>query len=312
MSALENQQELKFAGEQGFFDKSKVIRYCIMLMLAISLFFFLHFREIQVESLELNTIAPSYIVSQVSFDFPDEEATLILRQDALRDVGKIYALSHRDVAQKRIEFENFILYNQSSQDLGAGSVFNSLYEATEVMERALSELRFTDALMAVPPLLFALVLAALAVLLLAGLVVFWRLMPAYTTTGRQVQDHIDGLREYLGIAERGDLARMKTPEATPAEFARMLPYALALDVEKTWADRFAAVLGTAAVAAAVAQYYQHDAGSNSTGPGSIDDLTRSLDAFSGAVSAASTPPASSSGSSSDAGGGSSGGGRARG
>ena len=69
------------------------------------------------------------------------------------------------------------------------------------------------------------------------------LMPAYTREGRKVQDHIEGLRQYLGVAERDDLARIKAPEMTPIEFARMLPYALALDVEKTWADRFAAVLG---------------------------------------------------------------------
>ncbi len=146
MSALENQQELKFAGEQGFFDKSRVIRYSIILMLVITLFMFLHHREIQVENLELNTIAPSYIVSQVSFDFPDEEATLILRQDALRDVGRIYALSQKDVTQKRIEFENFLLYNQSWQDEGSGNVFNTLYNATDTMERALLDIRFTDAL----------------------------------------------------------------------------------------------------------------------------------------------------------------------
>lgn len=146
MSALENQQELKFAGEQGFFDKSKVIRYSIILMLVITLFMFLHHREIQVENLELNTTAPSFIVSQVSFDFPDEEATLILRQDALRDVGRIYALSQKDVTQKRIEFENFLLYNQSWQDEGSGNVFNTLYDATDTMERALLDIRFTDAL----------------------------------------------------------------------------------------------------------------------------------------------------------------------
>jgi uncharacterized membrane protein YgcG len=146
------------------------------------------------------------------------------------------------------------------------------------------------------------VLVTLVVILVISLLVFRKLMPAYTREGRRVQDHIEGLRQYLGVAERDDLARMKAPEMTPAEFARMLPYALALGVEKTWADRFAAVLGSAAVAAAVASYYSGDFGGSST-PGS--GLASSLGSLGSTVSAASTAPGSSSG---GGGGGSSGGG----
>ena len=151
----------------------------------------------------------------------------------------------------------------------------------------------------------ALIIALVCVLLLA-LFVFFKLLPAYTREGRKVQDHIEGLRQYLGVAERDDLARMKAPEMTPTEFARMLPYALALDVEKTWADRFAAVLGTAAVAAAVSSYYAGD--TSSWGSNSIDDLTDSFGSLDSTVSAASTAPGSQSGSSGGGGGGSSGGG----
>jgi flagellar biosynthesis protein FliQ len=141
-----------------------------------------------------------------------------------------------------------------------------------------------------------------AVALIAMLVAFSRWMPSYTLQGRRLKDEIEGLRQYLGVAERDNLARLKAPELTPQEFARMLPYALALDVEKTWADRFAAVAGTAAVAAAVASYYHSDSGD---GFGSVGDLGSSLGDLGDAVSAAATAPGSSSGS---GGGGSSGGG----
>lgn len=145
-TSLENEQELKFSGEQGFFDKSKTIRSLIILFFTISLFAFLHFREVEVEVLELNSIAPHYIVSQVDFDFPDEEATVILRQDVLRDIGKIYQLSQKDIHQKRIEFENFLLYNQAWHEQSeSGSAFSELYMGTDVMEKALMHLRFTDA-----------------------------------------------------------------------------------------------------------------------------------------------------------------------
>jgi len=150
-------------------------------------------------------------------------------------------------------------------------------------------------------------LFALGAVMAALLVLFAYLLPAYSVAGRRVQDHIEGLRYYLGVAERDDLARLKAPAQTPQEFARFLPYAFALGVEKTWADRFAAVLGAAAVAAAVAHYYSSDASfvSDASGVGSFAD---SLGGLGGTVSAASTPPGSSSGSSGGGGGGSSGGG----
>ncbi len=143
-SVFENQQELKFSGEQGFFDKSKTIRYFILGLFALTLFVFLHFREVQVDILEMNTIAPGYIVSQVNFDFPDDEATLILRQNALRDIGKIYLLSQKDIRQKRIEFENFLLYNQAWHEQADSNTFEELYQGADAMEKALMQLRFTD------------------------------------------------------------------------------------------------------------------------------------------------------------------------
>jgi hypothetical protein len=148
----------------------------------------------------------------------------------------------------------------------------------------------------------AAVFIPVAATLLAMLVAFSRWMPSYTLEGRKLKDHIEGLRQYLGVAERQNLAQLKAPELTPQEFARMLPYALALDVEKTWADRFAAVAGSAAVAAAVASYYHSDSGN---GFGSMGDLGASLGDLGDAVSSAATAPGSSSGS---GGGGSSGGG----
>lgn len=144
-NSLLEEQELKFSGEQGFFDKSKTIRYLVICLFAFTLFAFLHFREVQVDILELNSIAPNYIVSQIDFDFLDDEATIILRQDSLRDVGKIYQLSQKDIRQKRIEFENFLLYNQAWHEQADVEAFSELYQGIDTMEKALLQLRFTDA-----------------------------------------------------------------------------------------------------------------------------------------------------------------------
>jgi hypothetical protein len=150
---------------------------------------------------------------------------------------------------------------------------------------------------------------AAAVAVLAALVAAWKLLPAYTLEGRRLDDEIEGLRQYLSVAEGDDLARMKMPPRTKEEFAKFLPYAVALEVEQTWADAFARVLGAAALAQATSGYYA-SSDRSSASSGSLSSGARgfasSLENMGRTISAASTPPASSSGGSS--GGSSSGGG----
>lgn len=145
-SELENYNELKFSREQSFFDKSWGIRWLIAACFAFCLFLIFHFREERIEVLELASIAPGYVVSQVDFDFFNEEATIILKQEALRDLGKIYQISDKEIRQRRIEFENFLIYNQdwrNSPGIGAGS-FEELYSAIDDWDKVLQSLRFTD------------------------------------------------------------------------------------------------------------------------------------------------------------------------
>jgi uncharacterized membrane protein YgcG len=71
--------------------------------------------------------------------------------------------------------------------------------------------------------------------------IFFYLMKAPTTLGRPVMDQLDGLRLYLETAEAYRL-NAQAPEITTERFEALLPYAVALDVEKPWADAFAAAL----------------------------------------------------------------------
>ena len=139
----------------------------------------------------------------------------------------------------------------------------------------------------------------IGLLIVASLVGFYRWLPAYSAQGRRLEDEIEGLRQYLGVAERDELARQKAPPKTPEEFSKFLPYAVALDVEKTWADRFAIALGAAAVAAAVSDWYQSSDGSGF----SASSFTSSVSSLGETIAAASSPPGSSSGSSDSGGGG---------
>jgi uncharacterized membrane protein len=108
------------------------------------------------------------------------------------------------------------------------------------------------------------------------------------------------------VAERDELARMPGPDAPPPldaqRYQLLLPYALALDVEAAWTEKFTAAVGAAAAEAATANigWYR---GGNLT---SLNQLTSSLGSSLGSqIASASSPPGSSSG---GGGGGFSGGG----
>ena len=111
---------------------------------AFSLFAILHFREVRVEVLEFNSIASGYIVSQIDFDFLDEEATIILKQEAVRDIGKIYQISEKEIRQRRIDFENFLIYNQDWRKYATNSTFEEMYRGVDALEKKLFLIRFTD------------------------------------------------------------------------------------------------------------------------------------------------------------------------
>jgi uncharacterized membrane protein YgcG len=146
-----------------------------------------------------------------------------------------------------------------------------------------------------------LVPAALAAL--ATLAIGW--LQAPTPAGRKVMDHIDGFREYLSVAEEERLEYLNPPEKSPELFERFLPYAVALDVENSWAKRFAGVLAAAAAGAAAGQaastWYSGDRGYD---PVSFAD--RIGGELASTIASASTAPGSSD--SGSGGGGSSGGG----
>ncbi len=143
-SDVANYTELKFSREQGYFDKSTGIRVLIGILFTISLFAILHFRELRVEVLELNSIAPGYIVAQVDFDFLNEEATIILRQEAVRDLGKIYQLSEKEIRQRRIDFESFLVSNQEWRKYATNSTFEEMYLGVDALEKVLAQIKFTD------------------------------------------------------------------------------------------------------------------------------------------------------------------------
>ncbi len=154
------------------------------------------------------------------------------------------------------------------------------------------------------PLPFVLVTAFAA---LNGL--FFYLMRAPTALGRPIMDQLAGFRLYLETAE-ADRLNLQAPEITAERFEALLPYAVALDVEKPWANAFEAALRRAHPEDAdPMRHYQPSWGSAGGGNWSGGNFSSAISSSVVGVSAAlaSAVPASS-GSSGFGGGGGSGGG----
>lgn len=156
---------------------------------------------------------------------------------------------------------------------------------------------------AISPLTLAMLAPAIAAPLIA---IAFIVLKARTVAGRKVMDEIEGFRQYLGVAEEDRLNHLHPPEKTPELFERYLPYAVALDVENRWAERFAGVLAAAAAAGATTAAWYAGNRDISSDPGGFADRIGS--SLSSTVASASTPPGSSGGGSSGSGGGGSSGG----
>lgn len=148
-SSLEGDlSELRFSRTQGYFDKSHTIRWIIGILFAAILFFFLHFRESYVETLDLGQEARRYVVAQVDFSFPDEEATIVLRQEAAYTIGSIYRLSEREIQQQTTEFQKYIAQNPTGREkwkeIEKEAQFDDVALALSLFTEALTESRFAD------------------------------------------------------------------------------------------------------------------------------------------------------------------------
>jgi uncharacterized membrane protein YgcG len=146
--------------------------------------------------------------------------------------------------------------------------------------------------------------AAAVVVFLGINALFYQLLKAPTRAGRRLLDEIEGFRTYLSTAEEDRLNLINPPADTPALFEAYLPWALALDVEQAWANRFASVLSQAGKDGECYSPAWH----SGTGWSSTDTTHFASglgDSLASAISSASSPPGSSSGGN---GGGSSGGG----
>jgi len=147
--------------------------------------------------------------------------------------------------------------------------------------------------------------AVAAVSIVAINIVFAILMRAPTMQGRKVMDQIDGLLMYLNTAEKNRLNMTGEPPMTIKRFEAILPYAIALGVEKPWTKYFEAELARNAVADARGTTYMPMwySGSNFSSTNLSNSIGTAASAMSAAMVSAQPVSSSSSGFSSGGGGG---------
>jgi len=113
-------------------------------VLVLSLGFFLNFKEIRVDHLELNSIADKYVLAQTAFEFPDIEATRLLREESIRDLGKIYYLQDIEVLKIEKKIHDSLVDKPFwRQDLPSVA-FEELIEASETLRDVLLKVKFSD------------------------------------------------------------------------------------------------------------------------------------------------------------------------
>ncbi len=141
-------------------------------------------------------------------------------------------------------------------------------------------------------------------------VLFFFLLGAPTQLGTEKMDILDGLRTYLQFAEKDRLNLAGAPSMSPKHFETLLPYAVALGVEKPWSRAFNTWLVSAAAGAAVGiRQYSPDWYRGVFDGGKIDDTFGSIsDSLESSFTAALPTPKSSSSGFSSSGGFSGGGG----
>ena len=83
---------------------------------------------------------------------------------------------------------------------------------------------------------------AVLVIMAAMYMIFIRTITAFTPAGIQIQSQIEGFKLYMSTAEEHRLNLLNPPELTPQVFEKFLPYAIALDLENAWGQKFEEIL----------------------------------------------------------------------
>lgn len=138
------QDRIRESWREWLASNSRGWRLLVGAVCAFSLMLFLHFREVRMELLEINTNAGRYVVAQIDFEFPDYETTVVLRQQAMQDIGPIYQIDDQQIRAARYHLEDLLIHSKQWRVVAPSSTFEEMYKAADAVETLLMEARFTD------------------------------------------------------------------------------------------------------------------------------------------------------------------------
>ncbi len=125
--------------------RSGVVRRVLLFILLVAvLSVFLHVREERTEILELNAKSTRYIIAQTGFSFADDDATQILRQQAVRDIGQIYRLDEQQITANVDALEHYLIEDESWRQSLFQTTFEQMHKGIESIQRTLRKIRFSD------------------------------------------------------------------------------------------------------------------------------------------------------------------------
>lgn len=75
-------------------------------------------------------------------------------------------------------------------------------------------------------------------------ILFYYLIKAPTILGRKNMDEVEGFKMFLTATEEERLKLLNPPNKTPELFEKILPYAIALNVDKQWSNQFTKLFET--------------------------------------------------------------------
>lgn len=119
------------------------MRWLLGVITTLGIALFLHFREIRLDLLEIDHPAKNYMVAQVDFTFADTDATVVLKQEALRDIGRIYKIHDAEIKRVRQKFENYLVNHPNWRD-NHPATFEEVYNGLDNLVAILAKANLTD------------------------------------------------------------------------------------------------------------------------------------------------------------------------
>lgn len=125
-------------------NRKLALRLCIGAFFVFSLTLFLHFQEVRFDFLELDTPSDRYVTAQIDFQLLDEDATALLRQESIQDVGFIYKIQEEALRARALAARDYLVKNDEWRKKIVKTSSEELYQGVELIKESLLKLLFTD------------------------------------------------------------------------------------------------------------------------------------------------------------------------